>query len=437
MARSGSLSRRIDRLLNETAFRQAFAAGRYRVAAAVLLVPIALFATTSLIRVQAAGQEPPQPPPAQPTLAAQPPAAPAMDAEPAPKAALAPAAVPETGQSHPPAAPILVAPAAPAAPVEKGGPMHLMVPAPPIGPFRVVIPQTTVVVPKMVVVVPKFPPMPPLHVVVPKFAVVVPKIAPMPPLPKIYALAKLHKLQLIGPGVYSLQGSNVIVTRDRAYVYRDSVDGESFVLVKRNGQNEQLAGSWADGHREEIAKARKLAQGDFLWFTHKGKSYFIDDPSVVAQVEGMNAQQEALGKEQEALGRRQKALGRQQEELSRRQRQASIPTPDMQKEIAGVEAAMAELKAKQGKSLTTEEWADIQSKLGNLQGKLGAIRGEIGARQGAFGGQQGELGSHQGELGKEQGQLGERQARLALETQRKVKSIIDQSLSSGKARPVN
>ena len=53
MARPGSLSRRIERLLNDNVFRQCFAGGR-RALMAVALVPLALFASTVLVRVQAA-----------------------------------------------------------------------------------------------------------------------------------------------------------------------------------------------------------------------------------------------------------------------------------------------------------------------------------------------------------------------------------------------
>jgi hypothetical protein len=53
MARSGSLTRRIERLLNDHAFRQAFAGGR-RALFAVVLVPVAFFAATAMVRVQAA-----------------------------------------------------------------------------------------------------------------------------------------------------------------------------------------------------------------------------------------------------------------------------------------------------------------------------------------------------------------------------------------------
>ena len=62
MARSGRLTHRIERLLNESSFRQSFAGGRHRMLVA-LLIPAALFAATALIRVEAAVQAPQTPAP--------------------------------------------------------------------------------------------------------------------------------------------------------------------------------------------------------------------------------------------------------------------------------------------------------------------------------------------------------------------------------------
>jgi len=55
MARPGSLSRRIERLLNEHTFHQSFAGGR-RALFAFVLVPVVLFAGTAVVRVHAAVQ---------------------------------------------------------------------------------------------------------------------------------------------------------------------------------------------------------------------------------------------------------------------------------------------------------------------------------------------------------------------------------------------
>lgn len=142
MARSGSLSRRIERLLNDRAFRQCFA-GRRRSLAAVALVPPALLVSATLGHVQAravqAREAAPSPAPsaagapaprATPELAAVSPidlypSVPAPvaiepgDGEiprpPAPPDPLpAPAASPEPVAPAPPAPPELPAPAAPA-----------------------------------------------------------------------------------------------------------------------------------------------------------------------------------------------------------------------------------------------------------------------------------------------------------------------------------
>lgn len=76
MARPGSLSRRIERLLNDNSFRQCFAGGR-RALVVVTLVPLALFASTTLVQVQAAtNAQSPAPAPralAAPALKAKPP----------------------------------------------------------------------------------------------------------------------------------------------------------------------------------------------------------------------------------------------------------------------------------------------------------------------------------------------------------------------------
>jgi hypothetical protein len=394
MARSGSLSRRIERLLNDRSFRQAFAGGRGRILVAVLLVPIALFAATSLIRVKAASQA------AQPATATAP-AAPALQAT--PPAEPAPAAQPEppsTGQANPePDVDTIAVP-----PADQ---------TPPAPPAPVVVPAAPAE---------KMPPTPPLDrvIVVPKIAshvVVVPEIPAMtiriPDTTRVFAL--VQKAMANG------------------YRYSYSMNGDSYGIVRGNGEHIQFSG---DMHSVDIDKIRRMAHGDFLWFNRNGKYYFVDDPATLAQIEAMYKPMEELGKQQEALGRKQEELGRQQEALGRQQEQASVPTPDISREMTELNAAMARLQAKAGKTVTQQELSDLEGKLGDLQGRLGAIQGEIGARQGAFGGQQGKLGEAQGRLGAEQGRLGAEQGRLAVEADRKVKSIIDESLQNGKAHPV-
>lgn len=127
MARSSRISHRIERLLNESSFHQAFAATRRRAVLAVLMVSAALFAVAA-IHVQAAGQDAQQTPPA-PAAVPSPDAAPAPDM--APAAPVVPAsptmAVPPVDAPPPPAAAGITE-------VPEGAPATPAPPAPPAPP---------------------------------------------------------------------------------------------------------------------------------------------------------------------------------------------------------------------------------------------------------------------------------------------------------------
>jgi len=355
MARTSTLSHRIERLLNESSFRQAFAGSRRRAFAAVLLVPAALFASTALVRVEASGQV----------------------------AQTAPAQTSVTGQSTPDQ---------------------------------------------------------------------VPPVADVPATPETLTDAELSSAP--EPSAASTgdnKGSNTIVVNGKGHsltVLQAKEQGfvsdeDSYAIVAGSGNPGSgnhifFYGNGKGNLGAEIDKARHLAQvhGNFLWFMHGGKSYVLTDPVVVAQFEAMYKPMEALGREQEELGRQQEVLAHQQETLGRLQEQTSVRTPDISKEMAELNAAAAKLQALKAQTVSQEQLADLESKLAGLEGKLGALEGNLGTKQGILGAQQGKLGAQQGKLGEAQGRLGSEQARLAQDAERKVKSIIDESLRDGKARPV-
>jgi beta-lactamase regulating signal transducer with metallopeptidase domain len=123
MARSSNLSHRIERLFNESAFRQAFTASRRTIVTA-LLAPVVLFAAATFVRVTAAAQTPEQTPSAQSPTPATAPSTPA----PAPAEVVAPEAIPVPPQTPAPSPD--AAPTAPAAPVHVDvPPVHVNVPA--------------------------------------------------------------------------------------------------------------------------------------------------------------------------------------------------------------------------------------------------------------------------------------------------------------------
>lgn len=368
MARNGRLSDRIERLLNETRFRQAFAGNQLRRMVALLLAPLALFAATALVRVEASCQSPASPPaspaPTEPAAVPAPPAPAAKTPE-----------APEVAPPPPPAAP--EPPAALEEPGEERGSAQGET-------------QT-------------------------------------------YSRTEIHSDK-----AGTVRKGNHYSSAGPGYSYSYSTNGDSYAVV-RGTDKEHLtfSGDWMNGHREQFDKARRMAHGDFLWFTRNGKSYVVDDSNTVAQIVAMYRPMEDLGHQQEELGRMQEDLGRQQEQMATRMTQATVNKPDIQKEIEAINRAAQNLQNVKGKTVTQDQLAEMQDKLGELQGKLGDLQGQMGSHMGELGALQGELGSKQGKLGTQQGRLGQQQGRLAQEADKKVKSIIDQSLKDGKARPVD
>ncbi len=386
MARTGRLSQRIERLLNENSFRQAFAGGRRRFMAVLLLVFGALFSATALIRVEAARIL------SQPVLAQG----------------------PATGQSHPEN-------------ITDGGPA--IAPAAAKAPVAPVVTQAPAQAPAPASAAPTAP------------AGSRPAVAASAPqAPDDDADAGQEAPEPTTGAQCTRSSSSYMYSRSsgrssgsHGYGYAYSSNGESYAFVSGNERHMHFSG---DMHTGEIDKARNMAHGDFLCFSRGGKSYVVDDPQTIGRIQAMYKPMEDLGRQQEELGKQQEALGRQQGELGQKQEQASVPTPDIAREMAELNAAAASLQAKRNATITVEELADLQSKIGDLQGKLGELQGEVGTKQGELGREQGRLGEQQGRLGERQGRLGAEQGRLARDADVKIKSIIDESLKDGKARPV-
>jgi hypothetical protein len=377
MAHHGSIVLRIERLLNESSFRQSFAGGRGRIAAAVLLVVAAVFGSTALVRVQAAQTAPP--PPAEPA-----------PAQPSP----APAAAPQSPAIAP-------APSSPSPEVSSVAPASPSISLPP-GKF--VLAQA------------------PAESTTPPATPAAPEAAPA----------------AIAPPAEPAAPGRTSVHTEHGFAYGYNSNGDSYAIVsKDNPKNyESFSGTWDEDIKGQLTRARAMAHGDFLWFKRDGKAYIVDDPATVAQLKSMYQPMEELGKQQAELGKQQSELGRKQSALGRQQQLASVPTPDMTKALAEVENTTAALRAARGQNLTQEKLAEMQGKLAELEGQLGELQGQIGSKMGEFGEQQGKLGELQGKLGEQQGKIGEQQGRIARQLDQKVKSIIEEDLKNGKARPV-
>lgn len=410
MARTSHLSQRIERLLNESSFRQSFAAGGRRALAAILLVPIAMFVATTLVRVEAATPAPQAEPTATPQSATTGQSTPEQVTEPAP------APVPDA------------APAVPAPPQAVPEPAPQAQPAPPPPPGA----------PAAVGVAP-VPPSP--HAMAP--------IAPLPPdsvfkaMPPMPPMPDRLNSDAMRMAINGEIAADLAAADAKQFLYRGSMftnDGDPYALVDSDGKVVKPRNGFFyldnGAGRESIEKARKMAHGSFLWFQHEGKTYMVDDPAVVAQIQAMNKPMDDLGDQMRAVGKQMRDAGAQAREKARAKRDTTVQTPDLSKEIADLKAAEASLQAKQGGTITRKDLEDLQREIGRIQRELGAVQGKIGAEEWTGGAEMKEFSQQMGKYGSQMGELGKQMGQIARENQTKMKGIINDSLSNGKAKPV-
>lgn len=418
MAHSSRLSQRIERLLNDESFRQAFA-GRKRALLAITAAPVALMAATALVHVQAAeiGGQPKamlearvQSPSAATlsaaTLSRSAPGTASSQSEPASQSS---DAISRQGQSHPEQSPVTSderqAQAAPAA-AQQPMPAPAAPSATPM-PFPAASPAPAAPVQGGL---PAMPAMPSIDVEV--------HVPPMPPMPSMTAVTAQ-----IAESLHNLR-----------YDFRYDW-GDPYAVVGDPGTKTHFFGDWDDEERgAEIEKARKVAHGHFLWFRRDGKSYIVDDPAIVSQIEAMQKPMEDLSAQMKQMGKQMREANQQAREEARKARETSrsISAPDLTKEMADLNAAVASLKNEQGGTITREQLREIEHKVEELQRKLINAQIKVEVKWSDMG----EFGKAQGEYGEKMGKLGAQMGQMARENSEKIKSIIDESLKNGKARPV-
>jgi beta-lactamase regulating signal transducer with metallopeptidase domain len=402
MAHSSNLSERIERLLNDSSFRRAFSGSRR---ALLVLVPAVLFATTALVHVQAARVL------AKPTgtVSAVAPAAQPSSSATSSSSSSGTSQSAQSGQSHPAEAQVndaQVNDEAQAPPAPPQNPDAAPAPLPAPAPKAPEDPE-----PGVIAVVPAPPAPPAIDVVV-----------PVPPMPAIH-------VEIPAP----------LLAENGRFAYY-SAFGDAYAVVGDPGTKVRYAGDWEGDRETDVEKARAQAHGHFLLFRHDDKTYFIDDAATVAQIEAMQKPMEDLGSQMRALGKQMRDEGQQEREAARemerkaREAQMNIPTPDLTKEMAELNAAVAALKDKQGGTVTREQLGQIQRSIAELQRRVMSSEFKMDIHwdtdamtklnlvNGKYGQQMGELGKQMGELGRENNQ--------------KIKSIIDESLKDGKAKPV-
>ena len=270
-----------------------------------------------------------------------------------------------------------------------------------------------------------------------------PNVSPLPQLPRVISVAPLVSVEpvvtlatpvrvlALAPVVRMAQSSH---SGSTVFVRGTEGDGQQFVIssgkmyVSVSGDSESFG---TDHPSEFVEFLQEKIPGDFIWFRHDGKSYVIHDQQTVKRAADFFSQVQAIEQKQEELGKQQEALGEQQEALGKEEEGIRVEIPDMTEDLHKLEA---ELKAL-GKTGTEEDLGRIQEKIGDLQNKLGDLQSKAGEAQGKLGEKQGALGEKQGKLGEQEGELGRQEEQIFREASRQMKSLIDDALTHGLAKP--
>jgi bla regulator protein blaR1 len=274
-------------------------------------------------------------------------------------------------------------------------------------------------------------------------------VATIAPVARVSAMAMVAPVVLVGPQsapMPMVEPFGNAFPRGLPQVIKLSQSGASVIVL--NGQSEghqfvissgktyiSVSGdseSFGTDHPSEFVEfLQEKIQGDFIWFRHDGKSYIIRDQATIKRAVDFFSPVHALEQKQEELGKQQEALGAQQEALGKQQEEVHVQIPDLTEDLHKLEA---ELKAL-GASGSQEDLGRIQERIGELQSKLGDLQSKAGEEQGKLGEKQGELGEKQGKLGERQGELGRQEEQIFKSASRQMKSLIDDALAHGLAKP--
>jgi beta-lactamase regulating signal transducer with metallopeptidase domain len=250
---------------------------------------------------------------------------------------------------------------------------------------------------------------------------------------------------------------------DIGHIDIDGDDEEAYALVRRDRGGITMSGSSRD--IERVKALRNNVGGDFLWFRHDGRAYTVTDPNLVAragrawqQSEAVGKQMKALGHEMEAHGERMNALGREMGKLGPR----SIPTPAMLEaqqrigKLAGRQGTLVAQQAQFAARIAARGHVDeprmereMEAMEARLDAEMEALEAQIDREvekieaeaermahdNEAFGRRMEEAAKPMEALGERMGDLGERQERLATQADREVRTLIEEALDRGLAKP--
>lgn len=226
----------------------------------------------------------------------------------------------------------------------------------------------------------------------------------------------------------------------------------AYALVRATDHGTNLSGDSADWG--EINEVKRSVTGDFLWFRDGGKTWVVEDPSVLARASAAWANVDKLGKEMDGLGRQMDVHGKKMEALGREMEVAGARFRPDEKQMRQLERNMEKLSeqmAKLGDMMEDASGAErkrIERDMHELGQKMHALGDDMnrqansGAQQqaradmDAIGRRMHEAGKPMNELGKQMNSLGKQMEKETYAAEKATRELIRDAKEKGLAREV-
>ncbi len=284
--------------------------------------------------------------------------------------------------------------------------------------------------------IPPVPPVPPMHVLAPAMPAA-PAVAAVPAVPAVPAAPALAPMPAVPavPAVPAIPAVPARLGRGHGYShgFRDE-DDEAFVVILGDEDDALVNGTGGDFARAKRAIGPS-ARG--VWFERDGKEYLIRDAETLRQVEAAFAPPRELGRKQGELGRQQGELGKQQGELGRQQGELGRAQGKLAAQQGQLHAKLSQLHA-QRMRVDEEERAALDRAVRELDGKIRELHDRMSDQsdQMELVERQQELARQQNELARQQNELARQHGEVAREAHRRFRELLDGSLTSGAAQPL-
>ncbi|MGH7723883.1 MAG: hypothetical protein ACREOU_00480 [Candidatus Eiseniibacteriota bacterium] len=254
------------------------------------------------------------------------------------------------------------------------------------------------------------------------------RATPTPVLTAAFAVV-LAALVTAAIGTVSLAGSKSVNTSWTQTWHNDGKGQKEFAygIVDPEARRSFIWGDTKDFN--SVTLEEKSSKSSYVWARIGKKKWRIDDPVTVGRAFETVQPIQELGEEQGRVGELQGSLGEQQGQLGEIQGQIG----ERQGAIGALQAEIGMLQANLALSSADEE---RRARLNAKQAELQSQQAELQRWQSNLMRHQSTMGKTQSELGKEQSKLAERTNELLPKATKEMRSIVDQAIKIGTAKPL-